>query len=202
MEEKNKIGNIEATETNGIPSVKSESSPFAETLYFTKFYEEKAYKKFIRNIERLIRSSKEYKSYIELLRTNLKALNFDNILSYITTTDAEIEFHHYPYSLYDLVDVVCIHKFLQKEKFTSFAVAKEVMKLHFENIVGLVPLSVTNHELAHNGDLFISSKQIFGEYSKIAERYPKSVSPELLEKIKEMEDLSAKNTPSDIRGLF
>jgi len=202
MEDKNKIGNIEATEINGKPVIKSENSPFAESLYFSKFYEEKQYKKFIKNIERLIRSSREYKIYTDLLRTNLKALNFDNILSYITSTDAEIEFHHYPFSLYDLVDIVCIDKFQKKQQFTSFEVAKEVMKLHFENYVGLVPLPTTNHELAHNGDLFLSKKQIFGDYNEIIKRYPKSIAPDLLEKVKEIEELSAKNMPSDVKGLF
>ena len=72
----------------------------------------KAYKKFIGNIERLIRSSREYKKYIELLRTNLSALNLDNILSNITNADAELEFHHYPFTLYDVVDVMCSYKFL------------------------------------------------------------------------------------------
>jgi len=200
--EENKIGNIEFSEKNGNKIMKSENSPFAEGMYFTKFYEEKAYKKFITNIERLIRMSKEYKNYVEMLRTNLNALNVDNILSNITAADADLEFHHYPFTLYDIVDVVCINNFLDKKNFTSFSIAKEVMELHYKNLIGLVPLSKMNHELAHNGDLFLSSKQIFGEYTEFMKKYEKAVSAELKEKIKKMEEMSEKNLPSDVRGLL
>jgi len=198
----NKIGNIISIEEKDNLEIKSETSPFSECIYFTKFYEERIYKKFIKNTERLIRNSKEYKMYIELLKNNLKALNFDNILSSITSNDADIELHHYPFSLYDLIDVVSTNKFIEKEKFTSFTIGKEIMQLHFMNLVGLVPLTITNHELAHNGDLFISEKQIFGDYKKIIEIYTKGIGVELLEKIEKMEELSSKNMPSDIRGIY
>jgi hypothetical protein len=200
--EDNKLGNINFTEIQGNPVLKSDNSVFPESFYFSKFYEEKAYKKFISNIERLIRSSKEYKKYIELLRSNLSALNIDNILSNITNADAELEFHHYPLSLYEIVDIVCTSKFLNKEKFTSFSVAKEVMESHYINIIGLVPLTKTNHELAHNGDLFISKKQIFGDYSRFIDIYKNSVSADISNKISKMEELSDQNSPSDIRGIF
>ena len=173
--EDNKLANIEFKEIGGNPVVKSQNAPFVESFYFSKFYEEKAYKKFIQGIEKLVRTSREYKSYVELLRTNISALNVDNILSNITNADAEMEFHHYPYTLYEVVDAVCASKFLRKEKFTSFSVAKEVMDLHYKNMVGLVPLTKTNHELAHEGSLFISSKQVFGEYKAFSDMYDEAI---------------------------
>jgi hypothetical protein len=200
--EENKLGNINFTEINGNKVIKSENSPFAEGFHFSKFYDEKAYKKFITNVERLIRMSTEYKSYVELLHTNLNALNIDNILSNITLADAEIEFHHYPVTLFEVVDIIAINNFLNKKDFTSFSIAKEVMELHYKNLIGLVPLTKTNHDLAHSGNLFLSDKQVFGDYRLFVKKYDKAVSNELKEKIKQMEDFSAKNTPSDIKGLL
>jgi hypothetical protein len=200
--EDNKIGNIAATQVDGNLIVKSENTAFAESFYFAKFYDDKEYKKFINSVEKLIRGSKEYKTYVELLRTNLQGLNFDNILSNITNLDADMEFHHYPVTLYEIVDVVMTDKLLRKKQFTSFTIAKEVMEMHYKNIIGLVPLTKMNHELAHSGDIFISKKQVFGDYREFLKLYEKAIPASLNEKIKEMEELSEKNAPSDIQGLY
>jgi hypothetical protein len=200
--EDNKLGNINFTEVKGNPVIKSDESIFPESFYFSKFYEEKAYSKFIKNIERMIRSSKEYKKYIELLRSNVSALNFDNILSNITNADTELEFHHYPFTLYEVVDLVCVDKFIKKEKFTTFSITKEVMQMHYNNMVGLVPLTKTNHELAHNGDLFFSKKQVFGDYEQLVKRYDETLSVEIKEKLKRIDELTEQNSPSDVGGLF
>jgi len=198
----NKMGNIEFVDSNGKPIIKSSDNPFPESFYFDKLYEEAEYKKFIKNTERLIRPSKEYRTYIEQLRGTVSALNVDNILSYITSNDAELEFHHYPFSLYDIVDIVVFQNFFDMKDFTSFDISKEIMELHYENLIGLVPLSTTNHELAHAGELFLSSKQIFGDYKAFMARYPEGISADLREKITEMEEFSDKNKPTDAKGLL
>jgi hypothetical protein len=200
--EENKLANINFTEVKGNPVIKSDENMFPESFYFSKFYEEKAYSKFIKNIERMIRSSKEYKTYIEMLRSNVSALNFDNVLNNITTSDAELEFHHYPFTLYELIDLVCVDKFMRKEKFTSFAITKEVMQLHYQNMVGLVSLTKTNHELAHNGNLFFSKKQVFGEYEKLVNRFTETLSTEIKEKLKRLQELTEQDAPTDNGGLF
>lgn len=201
-ENENKIGNVVFTEIKGSPIIQSENSPFGESFYFQNFYSEKETIKFVKNVERLIRSSKEYKDYVESLRTNISALNIDNILSFITTLDAELEFHHYPFSLYDVVDIVLTDNFLNNKKVSSFSVAKKVMELHYKHLIGLVPLSKTNHELVHSGNLFLSKKQIFGNYEKFMKKYDKAVSADLKLKVEKMEKMSEKNTPSDAGGLF
>jgi len=200
--EKNKIGNITTEKIGDNIVVKSDTTIFSEELYFSKIYEEGVYKRFIKNTEKLIRTSKEYTDYIDKLRSNIGALNIDNILSNITTADVDLEFHHYPFSLYDIVDTVATHKFVNQEPFNTFSLAKEIMELHFKNMIGLVPLTITNHELAHGGNLFISSNQIFGNYKKFIEDYKIGVSGEILERIQKMEELTSNDTPSDFRGLF
>jgi hypothetical protein len=195
-----KLGNINFNKQT--LSIKSDSNPFSESFYFNKFYEPRVYSKFIKNVERLIRSSKEYKKYIELLRSNHSALNLDNVLTNISAADADMEFHHYPLTLYDVVDVVCTDKFLKKENFTSFSIGKEIMDIHYKNIIGLVPLTETNHELAHKGALFFSTKQIFGDWEEFVKKYEKGISAEMQEKIDNMKKLSEKNTPTDGGGLF
>lgn len=200
--EKNRIGNIETISQNNNIYIKSINSPFGERFYFDEFFDEKLVKKFIKNIERLIRQSREYKSYIELLRTNCQQLNKDNILSNITTGDVDLEFHHYPLSLYDIVETVVYYNGIKNNKINSFRIAKEVMELHYKHYIGLVPLTKTTHELAHAGALFISKEQIFGDYSSFVNTYKEAISNDVLLNIKNMEDISGQNLSSDFRGLL
>lgn len=196
----NSIGNISSVETNGQLGIQADTTPFAECFYFQDFYDEAAVKRFTKNTEKLIRSSHEYNTYIELLRTNCNALNHDNILHNITTGDVDLEFHHYPFTLFDLVTIVMNKHVINGEKFTSFSLAKEIMCLHYKHLIGLVPLTKTRHELAHDGKLFLSEQQIFGNYKEFIKEYQDGLTPELMKKVQEMERLSKAGTPSDIGG--
>lgn len=197
-----KIGNILTIPSEKNVSIKSENSPFGENFFFYDLMDEKALKSFIKSTERLIRSSKEYTFYIEELRTNFDILNQDNIQGNIKATDAELEFHHYPFSLYSLVESVVFKNFMEDIKINTFRVAEEVMKLHFENKVGLVSLSKTNHQLAHDGKIFINKKQIFGDYKKFMEEYQTGISTYMQDRIKEMEEASENGNPTDFNNIY
>lgn len=202
MENENSIGNIEPIEVGDNFGIKANDSPFAESFYFEDYYDDKLVKRFIKSVEKMVRTSREYKAYIELLRTNIHALNHDNILSNITTADVEMEFHHYPFSLYDIIEICMLQHIVAGEKFTSFMISKEVMDLHFKHQIGLVPLTKTMHELAHSGNIFISNKQVFGNYKNFMKFYSNGISRDLQDKIKEFEEMSKNNTPSDVKGLL
>jgi len=139
--ETSKLGNIDSLKTDKTTVLKADTTIFTEEFHFSKIYEDKVYSKFIKNTEKLIRTSREYKDYIEKLRSSITALNLDNIQSNITTTDAEMEFHHYPFSLYDIVDTIATYNFLKEIPTTSFSLAKIVMEDHFKNLIGIVPLT-------------------------------------------------------------
>lgn len=196
------IGNIETVEIENDFGIKANDSPFAVSFYFDDFYDDKAVKQFIKNTERLIRTSKEYKTYIELLRTNIFALNHDSILSNITTADVDLEFHHTPLTLYDIIEIIMLDHMTKGIKFTSFSIAKKVMNAHFEHKIGITPLTKTTHELAHSGNLFIKKQQIFGDYRAFMKQYANGISANINQKINNMEALSEKNIPSDFRGLL
>ena len=198
----NIIGNIDAVSNDKVFGIKASDSPFAETFYFTDYYDDKLIKQFIKSVEKLVRTSVEYKTYIELLRTNIFALNHDSIMSNITTADVDLEFHHYPFTLYEIIECLMLQHIYDNENFTSFSIAKEVMDQHFKNNIGLVPLTKTTHELAHSGNLFISSKQIFGNYKKFMEEHPNGLTAEIIEKITLMEKRTNENIPSDFRRLI
>lgn len=201
MEEK-KVGNISAISNGETFGIKSDSSPYAEAFHFENFYDDNLIKKFIKSTERLIRQSDEYKTYIAQLRTNIEALNHDNILSNITTGDVDLEFHHYPFNLYEIVELVMTKNMVDNIKFTTFSVAKKVMELHYEHIIGLVPLTNMNHKLAHAGALFISTKQVFGEWRKFMSDYDSVIQYDKKQEIQDIIFKSDNNSASDFRRLF
>jgi hypothetical protein len=77
-------------------------------------------------------------------------------------------------------------------RISPFILANEVMKIHYENKVGLVPLSKTVHELAHNGEIFINLNQIFGDVKSFIMKYENGITDELVEQLKHLIALSSK----------
>lgn len=199
----NIIGNINSTTDNsGNIIVKGSNSIYCESFYFQDYLDEKMMHKFIKSTEAIIRQSKEYNDYLALIKTNYNILNFDNILSHINSSDASIEIHHYPLTLYEIIDIVATHHINKKEDFTSFSLAKEIMGLHFKQEIGFVPLTKTNHELAHADGLFISFKQVFGNWRKFCLDYLDGISAETQTKLNKLDELSTANMASDFKGLF
>lgn len=156
---------------------------------------EKERVKFVKYIEKIIRRSNEYKKYIGFLKRELdltKCSIFDSI-DINELKGVSLEFHHYPFTLFDLVDI-CLQDKLDKNKMliSPFQIANEVMELHYSNKVGLVPLVVTVHELVHDGQIFLKSDFINGNYKKFIEKYNSSISEELKEKVNMIESQTKK----------
>ena len=173
------IGNLEFDNLK----IKSNKSIYCESFYFVDVFDETNLKKFIKSVERTVRSSREYKRYIENLRTNVHALNYDTVMSNISNTDTALEFHHYPLSLYEISEILILDHLANKDNITSFSIAKEIMECHFKNKIGLVSLTKTNHELAHDGALFLHKNQIFGKYEEFINEHPNGISMDIRNKI-------------------
>lgn len=135
--------------------------------------DEKSFSKFVVDLEREVRSSYEYKKLIKYLKEH-KGMNrcafFDR-----TTIDPErkvtIEIHHHPFTLYDICIIVCAKRQYNGESMELEMVAKEVMQLHYEGKVGLIPLSKTPHDLYHNGFLQIPLKNVYGNWREFRNEY-------------------------------
>lgn len=197
------IGNIvPSSQTNGNVIVQSTRSILSESFYFQDFYDDARVAKFEKSIKQLVRSSREYTAYIGTLKANCPILNFDDIQSHIDGENCSLEMHHYPFTLEDIVEIVFCHHVTRKDNMTSFSIAKEIMEQHYLQHIGLVPLTKTNHELAHTGDIFLSEKQIYGNWRQFMADYSDGISADLRAKIKRLDDLSEKSAATDYRHLF
>jgi hypothetical protein len=162
--------------------------------------------KFIKQIEKLIRGSDEYKEYIKFLKTKM---HMDRCYVNPTIVSANgkkysIELHHEPFTLYDLVDIEIMRREKEDIPLDKFSIAEAVMALHYDGLVGLIPLSKTQHELVHSSRVFIPLQHIYQDFYKYYEIYADIIESEECSHIKQKIDtkialsLKCDNVQSDV----
>lgn len=142
--------------------------------------------KTVKTIERMVRGSLEYKEYIRFLRDyiEMSKCSFWENVKMDRYSKTKIEIHHSPFTLYDITMVVLIKHLDMYGDVNLFEVAEEVMKLHYQCRVGLLPLSITIHELVHSGMLFIPVTQVRGEWLTFYKEYEPYIPQDMKEKLK------------------
>jgi hypothetical protein len=188
----NVIVNIESIRTKRNLELQNKQGYFIQQFYVEDMFDGKEYNKLIKSIERQVRTSDEYKRYIGYLRGEI-GLNRCSILGEISDEVASIEMHHYPFTLFDIVNIVVAHKLEKKQRVNTFLVADEILKIHFDNIIGLVPLSVTVHELVHAGEIFVNLNQVFGDVNTFIETYYMGITDEHIDSLNSLVKLSEMN---------
>ena len=134
------------------------------------FADESEEKRFIKNVERLVRSSLEYREWLSFVKDTLGM----QACLFTGETDDEtgdIEIHHHPLTLYDIVQAVCDTYIMKDKEFCTFDIAQEVIDLHFKLKVGFVPMLRSLHKKFHNGFLDIPIELVHGDYRYILDNY-------------------------------
>ncbi len=154
----------------------SDTFPFRLSLKIRNFENEAEYKKFLKNVEMLIRRCHEYKLWrdyiIEVLQINTCMITNESI------DQVKIEVHHHIPSLFTLVSGL-VNKRIETEKdFNTFDIAQEAIELHFKNKVGYVTLLKSMHEKFHNGYLNIPINMVKGDYDYFLSNYLKYIDQE------------------------
>lgn len=137
----------------------------------------KTKKRFLDHVEKVVRQSNEYRDYIKFLKENMdmnKCIFFQKVCNNKDNRKRiSIEIHHAPFTLYDYCATV-VEKFQQEGRaLNDLLIADEVLRLHYEDKVGLVPLSKTIHEVIHAGTdkLFIPLHMVYGYYTEFLNDY-------------------------------
>ena len=145
-------------------------------------------KKVIKRIESIVRSSMEYRDYIQYLKDYMdmrQCAFFPNINNQGGENKRiKIEIHHEPFTLYDLVSVVLDKQIALGYPINELYIAEEVMKLHYDNMVGLVPLSKTIHQIiTRSNKIFVPLTMVYGDYKKFLVDYEEWIPDYMLEKL-------------------
>ena len=134
-----------------------------EILYFKDneyFFDDASYSKFIKEVEKMVRTSKDYTHFVGYIKNTL-GINFCQVLSKVTESDnVEVEMHHGPiFTLYDVCEVI-LNWFLKTgQRINTFRVADKVLDEHYAMRVQVVMLSKTMHEPLHQKHIFMHSNQ-------------------------------------------
>ena len=138
---------------------------------------------FIKCCENMIRKDPRYKNYI----SELKGLGFtkDVFQSAIDNEkfpNTKIEMHHGPiFNLFDICSIVTDHLLKNGKKITTFDVAKIVLAEHENHHIQIVMgLTKTNHELVHDGKMFVHMKQAIGDVLTFIKTYKDGIKREHL----------------------
>ena len=157
--------------------------------YTVNIFTDKDKTKFVTECEKLIRQSLEYKDYIAFLKQNMDMTScsfFNNITN--ENRRFSIHIHQETFTLFDITLAVTNRFIREKIPLDYFDVSEEVMKVHYQNMVGLIPLSTTVHEIVHDGQLFIPLQAVKGNFVKFFSKYEEDISPDtkaiLMAKIK------------------
>lgn len=170
------------------------------------FYDEKDIEKYIKDVERVCRNSFEYRRLIKFLKTKLdmrKCAFYERVT--METSDCyskiAIHIHHEPLTLYNICKIVFKKRMELGEIIDEQITAKEVMLLHYNLLVGLIPLAETVHELVHNKYLFVPTTKVFGFYRNFLDMYDKYIPEDIKDTIQSIETATSLYDGSDLKVL-
>lgn len=166
--------------------------------------------KFVKRCERHIRSSLEYRDLMYYLKENM---DFNKCAFFTHVENANgirsrIEIHHEPFTLYDIVDTV-VRKFESEGKpISDMYICDEVMELHYRNMVGLIPLSKTLHEIVHStykegtDKLYIPMHIVYGVFREFIKEYGEYIDDSIYERYKFKIDKSKELTAESFKAII
>ena len=162
------VQNIEPEDDN--IEVLGSNQQYSLAMYMDKNVDSKYLTKFIKAVEKFVRQNDDYRMWLSALREEPQ-LSQDAFLHNISSQEAEIQLHHFPFNLYNIVQVITESMLAKNERVSTFIVADRVIRLHFDGVVGLVPLSITMHQLAHLGKVKFLRSQIYGKWEQFYNEY-------------------------------
>lgn len=178
---------------NGFEILKMDDIPEFDIEDYDLF-DDKDRQKYFENIERMCRTSFHYQEFTKYLRENCN-MNECSFYENVNNRDSfkiKIHIHHHPFTLYDIVVIVYKKRMANREPIDEELVAKEVMFLHYNMMVGLIPLAETVHELVHNNYLFIPLDKVYGYFNEFANIYEDYIDSETLDTLRRNTEFTEK----------
>lgn len=168
------------------PYIFSPNAPYAIFFYQTRetlFGDADIFKRFVDNCISQFRHGRFYKQY----KSYLYDIGLDHcqVLSNIDNTMVDLEMHHNGLTIFDIALIIINHFLSTKGKVCTFDVIKELKKCHRLNIVPLVMLSISIHQMVHNDDeFFIPTQMCFGMWPELLYKYNRGITYGIAKKIK------------------
>jgi len=159
----------------------------------------------------LIRQSMEYKQYMRYLKQNMnftRCMFLPGITSDISTksvASVQIDIHHTPFKLDDIVRTICNKHIIDHGYADEFKVGDEVMALHYRNLIGLVPVSKSCHEMIHHDEFDVHPALVYGMWKQYIEEYKEFFTDTgnlVLERLAEWDNTCPGNIPQSLEVKY
>jgi len=145
-------------------------------------FEDDINKKLYIYLKRMCRNSYEYKEYVKYFKEVLGYSSCKVFGINIDEIPVRVEVHHTPFSLESIVAAVTAKMFETRgTPLDPKDIAEEVMKLHYDGKIGLIPLTSTIHEAVHNNKIHVKPSDIFGNYRAFFEEYEEYLSDDAIQ---------------------
>lgn len=132
------------------------------------------YSKFIYSVESAFRHSRFYKDYKCSIMN--KGIDFDQEMRNINGEMVDIEMHHHLPTLKDAAIAITEYYLTEQGKVCTFQVIKSLEDAHRNNMMSVIMLSETNHQMYHNDpSAFISLNQCYGRSDLFIDKYGKYI---------------------------
>ncbi len=202
----NPVPGIEQYQENMNPSLRSPYSTYSIGFYQTRdsLLDIDLYRSFLKNCESRFRHSETYKNY----KGFLIGLGLDRcqVHGFIHTDmeGVDIEMHHAILTLFDLCLIITEHLLNTVGFVSTFDVVQALKEAHKNNMVALVMLSKTPHQMYHanTGQFFIHPKMCFGNWPAFLEKYNKGLTQDVAFKLLYYLKKSLENDETTDSGLL
>lgn len=161
------------------------------------FNDPEYFQRFIKNVESLFRRSHPFYNYYKSYLINDIGLDRCQVNSNISVNVADLEMHHTLLTLYDIVFLITKYHLRVNGFVDTHIVLRDLIDAHKNNIVPIVMLTTTNHELYHKDNLFIPLNLIFGNFSELILKYKEGITFPIINKIKRYLDITGVDINND-----
>lgn len=172
--------------------ISMDEKPQRPEYVFQKNNDRKRYIDMVKNS--IVRQSFEYRDYVTFLKKK-RGYDHDAICKGISNANGKrysIELHHEPFSLFDIINTVLTKQEAEGMPHNPYLLAEEVVRLHYDDKVGLIHLGKTHHELVESGKIFVPLSWIYQRYDKFYEEYEEYMDDTLKAKIELKVQMSMK----------
>ena len=181
------------------PTLDSDNSIYEMPFYKEPdyFFNLENYTFYIKEIERAVRRSKEYKRYVAHIKKDI-GLNFCQVKGNIVEDEETgklpvLEMHHGPIlTLFDCIAIVLEWSMVKGENISTLSIADRIIQEHYDHHIQTVMLCETVHQEVHEFNIFLNMAMGFGDINAFLEKYKEGLLPEQIVKINRYIDLSKK----------
>lgn len=182
--ENNSIPGVVTTQDNINPVLQSPFVPYNISLYHNRydFLDTDEYINFIKNAIMRFRASRFYKNYKSYLMS--LGLYRSQLSANISSDMASIEMHHNILTIFDIAVVLTEHQLNKTGLISSFDLVNLMKKVHRENKVQVVMLTLTEHQEFHNNTgMFLHPDMCFGDWKSFVREYSDGITIDIANKI-------------------